>query len=148
MADVILDDLDRNGIEMKNPAFRKIYELYRTMRRAGEAPDMNRFINHTDPEVCNAAVDLLTCDDIYTVSKLWKKFDIVVESEQERLPVAIPRTVILYKSKVIDEIIGKLTARLDAESLSEEELLELTRQIAVLNQERTLIAKRLSRLIV
>lgn len=148
VADVILDDLDRNGIEMKNSAFRKIYELYRTMRRAGETPDMNRFINHTDPEVCNAAVDLLTCDDIYTVSKLWKKFDIVVESEQERLPIAIPRTVILYKSKVIDEIIGRLTARLDAESLTEAELLELTRQIAVLNQERTLIAKKLSRLIV
>ena len=148
VADVIIDDLDHNGIEMKNPAYRKIYETYRRLHRAGEPVDMNRFINHADPEVCNAAVDLLTCDDIYIVSKLWKKFDIVVESEQERLPVAVPRAVILYKSKVIDEIIGQLRARLDAESLSEEELLELTRQIAVLNQERTLIAKRLSRLIV
>ena len=51
-------------------------------------------------------VDLLTGDDNYAVSQLWQKFDIVVESEQQRLPVAVPRAVILYKSKVIDEIIA------------------------------------------
>ena len=109
---------------------------------------MNAFINHADPEVCSAVVDLLTYDDNYIVSKLWKKFDIVVESEQERLPVAVPRAVILYKSKVIDEIIGQLRQKLSDESLPEDDQVALTHQIAVLNQERTLIARKLSRLIV
>ena len=109
---------------------------------------MNPLINHTDPDVCSAVVDLLTGDDNYAVSRLWQKFDIVVESEQQRLPVAVPRAVILYKSKVIDEIIAELRAKLADPSLPEDELAALTHQIAVLNQERTLIAKRLSRLIV
>ena len=91
---------------------------------------------------------MLTGDDNYAVSRLWQKFDIVVESEQQRLPVAVPRAVILYKSKVIDEIIAELRAKLADPSLPEDELAALTHQIAVLNQERTLIAKRLSRLIV
>lgn len=49
---------------------------------------------------------------------------------------------------MIDEIIAELRAKLADPSLPEDELAALTHQIAVLNQERTLIAKRLSRLIV
>ena len=148
MAEVIINDLDQNGIVMKNTVLHKIYEEYKTLRQSGEGIGMNHFINHPDPEVSNAVVNLLTYDDNYMVSKLWKKFDIVVESEQERLPVAVPRAVILYKSKVIDDIIAGLRAKLADQSLPEEEQATLTHQISVLNQERTLISKKLSRLIV
>ena len=148
VAEVIINDLDQNGIVMKNAVLHKIYEEYKTLRQSGEGIGMNHFINHPDPEVSNAVVNLLTYDDNYMVSKLWKKFDIVVESEQERLPVAVPRAVILYKSKVIDDIIAGLRAKLADQSLPEEEQATLTHQISVLNQERTLISKKLSRLIV
>ena len=148
VAEVIINDLDQNGIVMKNTVLHNIYEEYKTLRQSGEGIGMNHFINHPDPEVSNAVVNLLTYDDNYMVSKLWKKFDIVVESEQERLPVAVPRAVILYKSKVIDDIIAGLRAKLADQSLPEEEQATLTHQISVLNQERTLISKKLSRLIV
>lgn len=148
VAEVIINDLDQNEIVLKNAVYQKIYVEYKRLRQTGEPIGMNHFINFPDPEVCNVVVDLLTYDDNYMVSKLWKKFDIVVESEQERLPVAIPRTVILYKSKVIDDIIVGLHAKLSDASLTEQEQVELTHQISVLNQERTLIAKKLSRLIV
>lgn len=148
VAEVIISNLDQNGITMKNPTFRKIYEEYKSMREAQEPIGINHFINHPDPEVCNAVVDMLTYDENYPVSKLWKRFDIVVESEQDRLPTALPRAVILYKSKVIDDIIAELRLRLNDTSLSEEEQIEITQQISILNQERTSISKKLSRLIV
>ena len=148
VAEVIINNLDQNGITMKNPTFRKIYEEYKSMREAQEPIEINHFINHPDPEVCNVVVDLLTYDENYPISKLWKRFDIVVESEQDRLPTALPRAVILYKSKVIDDIIAELYPRLDDPSLSEEEKDEITRQITILNQERKSISKKLERLIV
>ncbi len=148
VAEVIISNLDQNGITMKDPTFRKIYEEYKSMREAQEPIEINHFINHPDPEVCNAVVDLLTYDENYPVSKLWKRFDIVVESEQDRLPTALPRAVILYKSKVIDDIIAELRTRLNDPSLSEEEQIEITRQISILNQERNSISKKLERLIV
>ena len=148
VAEVIISNLDQNGITMKNPTFRKIYEEYKSMREAQEPIEINHFINHPDPEVCNVVVDLLTYDENYPVSKLWKRFDIVVESEQDRLPTALPRAVILYKSKVIDNIIAELRLRLNDTSLSEEEQIEITQQISILNQERTSISKKLERLIV
>lgn len=148
VAEVIISNLDQNGITMKDPTFRKIYEEYKSMREAQEPIEITHFINHPDPEVCNAVVDLLTYDENYPISKLWKRFDIVVESEQDRLPTALPRAVILYKSKVIDDIIAELYPRLNDSSLSDEEKDEITRQITILNQERKLISKKLERLIV
>ena len=148
VAEVIISNLDQNGITMKDPTCRKIYEEYKSMREAQEPIEINHFINHPDPEVCNVVVDLLTYDENYPISKLWKRFDIVVESEQDRLPTALPRAVILYKSKVIDDIIAELYPRLDDPSLSDEEKDEITRQITILNQERKSISKKLERLIV
>lgn len=147
VAEVIISDLDRNGIQLENPAYRTLYEEYRTLWETGAPIDMHHFINHPDPAVATATVDLLTSDDNYTASKLWQKHDISVESEQDRLPVAVPRVVILYKSKVIEKIIAELERKLRDDQLSEEELATVTHQISALNQERILIAKRLSRLI-
>ena len=147
VAEVIISDLDRNGIQLENPAYRTLYEEYRALWETGASIDIHHFINHPDPTVATATVDLLTSDDNYTASKLWQKHDISVESEQDRLPVAVPRVVILYKSKVIEKIIAELERKLRDDQLSEEELSIVTHQISALNQERILIAKRLSRLI-
>ena len=147
MADVIIGDLENSGIRLTNSAYRTIYDEYKQLWEAGEQIEMHRFINHADPTVATAIVDLLTYDDNYTASKLWQKHDIIVESEQDRLPVAVPRVVILYKSKVIETIIAELQHKLCNEELSEEELGTVTHQISALNQERILIAKKLSRLI-
>ena len=49
--------------------------------------------------------------------------------------------------KVIEKIIAELERKLRDDQLSEEELSIVTHQISALNQERILIAKRLSRLI-
>ena len=108
---------------------------------------LHNFINHPDPEVCNAAVDILTDDDNYIVSRMWKRFDIVIESERDRLSEIIPRIVVLYKSKAIEGIIDDLQKRLKESGLSDEELSEITFRIATLNKERMSIARKLSRLI-
>ncbi len=145
VAEVIINDLDSNGIIMRNPVYRTIYEEYKRLRAEGQPIEMSHFINHADPEVASAVVDLLTHDELYTPSKLWQKHDIVIHSEQELLPEALPRAVILYKSKVIEGIIQELQGRLSAPDLSEEEESRLASQISALNQERILIAKKLDR---
>lgn len=147
VASVIISDLDKNGIELTNTTYRTIYEDYKNILAGGDTVEVHYFINHSQPEVCSAVVDILTYDDNYIASKLWEKHDIVVESEQERLPVAVPRTVILYKSKIIENIIFQLRQKLSEENITEDETASITHQISALNQERILISKRLSRLI-
>jgi DNA primase len=172
VAAIIINDLEANGLTMRNARYRALYDCYVELYnrraeegergRAGEyetiggegdegaqpaAIELHHFINHPDPEVCNAAVDILTDDDNYVVSKLWLRHDIVVESEADRLSHSVPRIVILYKSKAIEHIIETLKQQLADENLSDEEQADVTYRIAALNKERMTIARKLSRLI-
>ena len=171
VAAIIVNDLEANGLVFGNRLYRALYDRYLELYNDREAklnegadeywkrpeedegevrpPEigLHHFINHPDPEVANAAVDILTDDDNYIVSRMWKKFDIVVDTEADRLPEAVPRAVVLYKSKAIEKIIKQLQGRLAEEGLSDEDLAEITFQIATLNRERRSIARRLSRLI-
>ncbi len=168
VAGLIINDLEANGLTFRNPRYKALYDCYMELynkRMGGQdnggmydnmtrqeqetVPEIEprHFINHPDPEVCNAAVDILTDDENYVVSKLWEKHDIVVESEDERLSHVVPRIVILYKSKAIELIIDTLKSQLADENLADEQLMEITLRIAALNKERMTIARKLSRLI-
>ncbi|MEF2792195.1 MAG: DNA primase, partial [Alistipes dispar] len=105
------------------------------------------FLNHIDPEVCNASVDILTSDDNYVPSQLWRRKEIHVESDAEMLAVGVPKAVTLYKSKVVEEMIKELQAKLGDESLPEEEQVALLQRLSGLNKVKVSIARRLQRLI-
>ena len=49
VAEVIINDLDSNGIVMRNPVYRTIYEDYKKLRAEGRPIEMSHFINHPDP---------------------------------------------------------------------------------------------------
>lgn len=154
VADTIINDLRANEIEFTNPSYRSIYntyvELYDNSIEDGPKVEiaMHNFINHPDPMVCNATVDILTSDDIYVPSQIWKKHDVVVETEQDRLTEAVPRTVILYKCKAIEGIISQLNKQLCDPNLADDQVGEIMFRISELNKERMAISKKLSRLII
>ena len=150
VAETIIGELQANSLTFRNPKYKALYgkylELFAEYGKGNEIP-LHYFINHPEAEVCNAAVDLLTAEDNYVASKLWKRHEIPVETEEERLSDAIPRAVILYKSKVIEELAESLRSRLSHEHISDEETADILRRITALDRERTAIAKRISRLI-
>jgi DNA primase len=150
VASTIIGEIQANDITLRNPRLKALYDTYAALRdESGEGVEIlaHHFITHPDPEVCNVAVDLLTADDIYTLSKLWKRHDFSDAGERDRLGEALPRAVILYKSKVIEEMSTMLRARLDNPELSDTDSADILRQLTALGRERTAISRRLSRLI-
>ena len=148
VAETILSDLENNELEFRTPVYHNILQTFRTLydqTEKGEEIPQYHFINHPDPEVCKAAVDLYTSEENYVASKIWEKFDIMVESEEERLSTAIPRAVILYKAAVIKSIISELMESLKDEGKSEEEQTFLLSKISLLNDERRKISDQLDR---
>lgn len=108
VAETIFSDL-RDDVSIRNPQYRALYECYEQhYAELGEGVKVpeHYFTNHADPLVCNAAVDILTSDTNYVMSELWKRHEIFLDSEEERLSELIPRVVTLYKSKTIEAIIG------------------------------------------
>lgn len=149
VAETIFSDL-QDDVTIQNPQYRAIYECYEEhYRELGEGVKVpeHYFTNHSDPQVCNAAVDILTSDSNYVMSELWKRHEIFINKEEDKLATLIPRAVTLYKTKTIEAIIGQLKAKLADEDLSEDELTAIMENISALNEVRTRIARKISRLI-
>lgn len=150
VAEVIFDELSDGDITFRNPVYARILEMYRTLwsqTGTGVEVPVQHFLNDVDPEVCNMSVDILTSDDNYVPSELWRRKDIHVESDAEMLAVGVPKAVTLYKSKVVDSLIKELLGRLGDEHLTEEQQDEVLRRLAGYNLVKVSISHKLQRLI-
>ena len=150
VAEVIFGELSDDNITFRYPVYAKIMATYRAQWEQtgpGVEVPVRLFLNHVDPEVCNAAVDLLTADDNYVASELWRRKEVHVESEAEMLAVGVPKAVTLYKSKVIDSLIKELNARLADDTLTDAEQEEVLRRLDGYNRVKVQIAHKLRRLI-
>ena len=150
VAEVIFLELDSDGLAFRNPLYNSILATYREQWKilgTGVEVPAHFFLNHPDPEVCNASVDILTSDDNYVASQLWRRKDIHVESDAEMLAVGVPKAVTLYKSKVIESYIKEWQAKLADESLTDEQVGEVIQRLAGFNKVKVTIAKKLQRLI-
>ena len=150
VAEVIFLELDSDGLAFRNPLYNSILATYREQWKilgTGVEVPAHFFLNHPDPEVCNASVDILTSDDNYVPSKLWKQKEVHVESVEEILAQGVPKAVILYKSNAIKKLIDEQMQRLASGQLTEEEELEATTLINTLNCEKTNISHKVQRTI-
>ena len=150
IAEEILQSLEADNIAFSNPVYESILETYREKWRelgTGVEVPAQVFVNHPDPEVCNAAVDILTSDDNYVPSEIWRRKDVHVESEGEILAVGVPKAIMLYRSKVVERMINSVRERLKDEALGDEELAECMMQLSKLNQVKLALSKQSQRLI-
>ncbi len=142
VAEVIVNDLEMDRIEMHDPLCRQIYEEFaRIFRQENRIPEVNHFINHPSPEVASLVVDLLTEEETYAPSRMWERYEIRVSTERERLGEAIPKAITIYKSKVVSSIIASLQKELlGIETM--EEAQEIIRRLESLNELRKKIYEK------
>lgn len=149
VAEVIFAELSDDNIEFRNPVYAKIMNVYReqwTQLGTGVEVPAHVFLNHIDPEVCNMSVDILTADDNYVPSELWRRKEIHLETDAEMLAVGVPKAVTLYKSKVVEALIKELQAKLDDE-LPDDEMKEIMQRLTGYNKVKVTIANKIQRLI-
>ncbi len=150
VANEILYNLEYDNMHFTNPVYESLLEVYRQeWKKLGIGVEVpaQYFVNHSDPEVCNAAVDILTSDDNYVPSEIWRQKDVHIESESDILRAGVHKAIMLYRSKVLEKMIDTLRARLDDSTLSEDEILEYTRQLTKLNEIKLTLSKKSQRLI-
>ena len=150
IADEIFRNLDEDNIVFSNRVYNVLLSTYREHWQelgVGVEVGAQYFVNHPDPEVCNAAVDILTSDDNYVPSNIWQRKDVHVESEEEILSAGVPKAIMLYRSKVVERMIKVQLERLKDKALSEQEEAECIKQLDVLNKVKAALAKESQRLI-
>ena len=148
VATEMLRVLDTDGIEFETREYNEILKLYRQLwQELGEGVEVpvSHFTSHGDPEVSNVAVDLLMSDDNYVASEIWTKKDVHVESDEEILAVGVPKSMTLYKSKIIERMVAELSKFLDDPEMPVEEMLEITQRITHLNNAKVAMSKKTQR---
>ena len=148
VAEYIFSELDVDSIDFRPGVYRTIVELYRQeWERLGVGVEVptHLFVNHHDPNVSRVAVDLLTLDDNYIISDIWRQKEVHIESEEEQLSEGVPKAMMLYKGKVIEIQFEELKSRLRSENLSEEEMSNIMSALARIQTVRVEISKMTNR---
>ncbi|MFI3293471.1 MAG: DNA primase [Rikenellaceae bacterium] len=150
IATLILSELDEGGMEFRDPVYNLIVATYRAeWEHLGEGVEVptSIFIAHSDPDVCNRSVEILTSDDNYIPSQLWAMKQMRADTEAEVLSAGLPKAVMLYKSKVLESMIKEQQAALTQDGLSEDEQMAIIQRLSKLNSAKVQIANKLQRLI-
>ncbi|MEY1640473.1 DNA primase [Tenuifilum osseticum] len=109
-AQYIIDEILNDDLEFQNLIYKKVFDEYVRLLETNVEVDNRFFINHTDPEISQMAVDLLT--EKYVLSRIWEKHKAEVSESPDFLQTAIPKAIMVYKSKVLKLAISKLTDEL------------------------------------
>lgn len=148
VARFIFEELDNDGLQFDIDAYRLIADLYRSeWERMGDGAEVNThvFINNPDIRISTTAIELLTSDDNYVISKIWTQKEVHIESAEEQLSEGVPKAMMVYKWRTLDKRIKELKARLASGTEEDESavMAMLTKYQAV----RVKIARTAGRLI-
>ena len=132
VAEYIRQTLQVDGLQITDPVLKKIYDLYFENIKAGDSTtEVERFfISSMEQDISDTAIEILSSSYRFRSEKIESS----VESIGKNLSAVLPRTVYVYKSKVINSRLATLRGKLlDLDPSKEEESKMLTRQIQQLS---------------
>ena len=125
VGDYIISELEQDEIQPQHQLYFRIYEEFKRFYTEGIIPDEKVFTNHPDVEISSVAVDLLSSP--YDLSRIWKRHDVWVETEEDKLRELVPQTVLAFKNlqikKALKETEGMIKLCRGNPELNENELL-------------------------
>ena len=132
VAEYIKQTLQVDGLQITDPVLKKIYDLYFENIQAGDSTtEVERFfMSSMEQEISDTAIEILSSSYRFRSEKIENS----VESLGKNLSSVLPRTVYVYKSKVINSRLATLRSKLlGLDPSQEEESKMLTRQIQQLS---------------
>lgn len=146
VTDLIVNELTSDQIEMVDPVCNMILAEAKTAWiRDKKLLDEKYYIEHQDQRICSFAAEVLMRGEAYTASRMWDRYDIRVTTERERLSTAVPKAIVIYKTKVIGAKIAKLQELMsdDLENIDS----AIIDQIKALNESKSVMNDRYKRLL-
>ena len=93
------------------------------------------------------AVDLLTSDDNYVISRIWEQKEVHIESVQEQLAHGVPTVMDTYKLRTLERLIAENQARLASPDISEDEMSQIMAKLTKFHAARVKLAQMTKRVI-
>ncbi len=97
----IINELERDELDLSNPVYNSIINECKKLIASNIIPTEKNFSNHADIEISHTAADLLSSS--YDISKIWKRKENYIETEEDKLIQLVPSTILAYKSFLVRE---------------------------------------------
>ncbi|MFR9651045.1 MAG: DNA primase [Rikenellaceae bacterium] len=151
VATLIFNELEDSGMPFSNGTHRKIFDIYHSeylSRGEGQEVATNIFLESEDTDVCNKTVDILTSDETYEASQIWRMSHKFASEDEESISRGVYKALTLYKSKSLDNMIKDLNVQLSQCAVGDDDRVdEILQNMAKLNSFKVQLAHQLKRLI-
>jgi DNA primase len=109
----ILREIQNDELEFTNLIYKQVFEDVKGMIDSEKKISERVFTFHDNKEIQDLAVDIVTSK--YELSKVWKRKESYIELPGENLGVEVPKTLLLYKLKVVDVALEDLRKQVEEE---------------------------------
>lgn len=142
--DFLFSELTQGGLEFINKLHQDAYTAY-FFAVSEEVSDLVAFfVNHSDEKLSMLFADIISYEEIKELSRLWRKNDSYVETEDMKLAEIVPQTIIDYKRCRINYDINKISEAIK-NSPNDEELISLLQRQQELQAFKRLLGSDLKR---
>lgn len=142
VASFIISELDKDDLELSDKICNQILNEFRDSLKAGNVPEPKKFSLHHDPSISKMAADLLSRS--YDLSKIWKRKETNIETEEDRLKKIIPSIILGYKSIKISNALKETEEEIKNTS-DENEMAELLHRYKLLKETNMMLARQLGK---
>jgi DNA primase len=139
----VINEINNDELEFFHPVYRLIFEEMQRIYKAGEKFDEQFFTRHTNNEICSTVAGLLTSN--YKLSIIWKKNEVLQETEDMILKQIIPEQVMAFKNKKVLELIKETQEEISKaqQNADSENMLLLQQKMIALNELKMRFSKKL-----
>lgn len=133
VSDFVLDDINTDGLTFLHPVLRKVFDEMINIQIRGIEIEEKYFVNHEDPEVVNAIIDITSKN--FPLSKFWES---VAKSKVAALDLTEIAEKLLnqFKAYRIQKMIMDLNEQKRDANLTDDELKNINIQIMELHNIR------------
>ncbi len=140
----IINELESDELQLSNNHYHSIISECKKLIENDITPAEKNFSNHPDTMISHIAADLLSSS--YDISRIWKRKEAYIETEEEKLKHIVPSTILAYKSFLVRHQLKETEEKL-READNEESLL-LQQRYIILKNTNIHLAKQLGNRIV
>jgi DNA primase len=122
VAAFMINELETDELELSNDIYNSMISECKILLEKNLVPSEKIFTNHPDVNISQTAADLLSTT--YGISRIWKRKDTHIETEEEKLHDLVPATILAYKSFLIRQELIETEEKLKAAGNDESKLLQ------------------------
>ncbi len=144
----IFKELEKDDLEFTHPVYKIIYAELKSSVTNGSEVSQKHFTHHPDELISTTSASLLT--EAYDLSKIWRRKESYVETEDMKLKEVVPDTVLSFKSRIVHSMLEEtLRWMKDAQETKKiDEIMDLQHRIVMLNNLKRDISRSLGNRIV